>query len=86
MRACPVDGTPLAYAFEPAGPDAVRVGRSDAAYCSPRCRQAASRARRGLRHGWGDASDRRHRRVTRRTGAAVTGHVATQGGGSDVLA
>lgn len=69
-----MDGTPLAQAWERPGPDAVPVSRRDATYCSPRCRQAASRARRGLRHGWGGADDRRRRRDAWRSHGAVTGH------------
>ncbi len=72
MKSCPVDGTPIAH-WEIHGPDAVVVSRSDATYCSPRCRQAASRARRGLRDGWGRASDRAARRARARAAAAVTG-------------
>lgn len=73
MRRCPVDGTPIALPREGSPDGAALAARSDAAYCSPRCRQAASRARRGLRHGWGDATDRAGRRARSRASAAVTG-------------
>ncbi len=73
MKRCPVDGTPIALPPEAAPADAALAARSDATYCSPRCRQAASRARRGLRSGWGDASDRAARRARARSGVAVTG-------------
>jgi hypothetical protein len=48
--------------------------RVDARYGSDACRQAASRARRGLKHGWGGTTDREARR------AATTGVVAVTGG------
>lgn len=79
MRRCPVDGTPLARPWEAGAGDAALVSRSDATYCSPRCRQAASRARRGLRHGWGGASDRRMRRSRAAIAVAVTGQEETHG-------
>jgi hypothetical protein len=73
-RRCPVDGTPLATRYESdPHPDAVRIDRYDAVYCSPRCRQAASRARRGLRHGWGDTTDRAARRARAVSSLPVTG-------------
>lgn len=68
-----MDGTPLAYPWEAGLGDAVVVSRIDATYCSPRCRQAASRARRGIRNGWGGAIDRRARRSRAAIAVAVTG-------------
>ena len=77
-RRCPVDQTPLAYPWEAGRGDAVVVSRVDARYCSPRCRQAASRHRRGVSHGWGGASDRRQRRARAAIAAAVTGQEGPQ--------
>lgn len=42
--------------------------------CSTACRQARSRRRRGQRHGWGGAVDRKLRRAASRAVGAVTGH------------
>ena len=78
-RRCPVDGTPIA-SWRSARPpaDAVLVRRlRDTTYCSPRCRQKASRRRRGLPSGWGDAHDRSDRRARARAVVPVTGQEAT---------
>lgn len=47
--------------------------RRDVRYCNDACRQAASRARRGIPHGWGDATDRKARRAAAASVVPVTG-------------
>lgn len=47
--------------------------RRDRRYCGGTCRSAASRARRGAKHGWGDAAARRARRQAARAVRAVAG-------------
>lgn len=81
-RFCPVDLVELVAPDEdPLDPDnAVVVLRADAAYCSPRCRQAASRRARGLRHGFGGTVDRRARRARAAAALPVTGPTLTLGG------
>jgi len=48
--------------------------RATQRYCGPRCRVAAWRSRCGLRHGWGDATDR----LASRRGAAAVPRVTGQ--------
>ncbi len=74
MTTCAVCGIWLITPSEeaPAG-DYVVVNRRDAKTCTPRCRQAASRRRRGVRHGWGDTIDRQARRSRLAAVVGVTG-------------
>jgi hypothetical protein len=47
--------------------------RKDARYHSPACRKAATRARLGVKHGWGGTQERRERRKRAAAREAVTG-------------
>ena len=60
-RVCVVCGEPI------------RWGRRDRLTCSSACRQRRSRAKRGVGHGWGGATDRQARRQRARGKEAVTG-------------
>ena len=62
-RICETCAALMVTRTETAPPDAVVVARVSARFCGPACRQRAYLRRRGLAHGWGNASDRRVRRA-----------------------